>query len=85
MVEVPESFRKELLQANARKAARSPLLAKFKLEAMSHTKKLYANINCTHFCEAHQVIAEGGRKFRDKPEGLPLQLRDDDTEGHTIQ
>ena len=85
LVEVPESVRKEVLKANQTKAAANPLLAKFKLEAMSHTNKLYANINCTHFCEAHKVIGEGGRRFRDKPEGLPLQLQPDDTEGHNIQ
>ena len=61
----------------------NPLLAK--TEAMSYTGPYYANLNCTHFVGAQQVIAEGGRRYMGQPEGLRLQLKVGDEEGKLIQ
>ena len=30
----------------------------------------YATLSHTHFCIAHQLIAEGGRRYQDQPDGL---------------
>ena len=79
LVQVPEKEVKALLAANARKAKMSPLLASF--QAMSHTDPLYATLCCTHFVEAQKLIAEGGRRYGDKPNEIRLQIRDDDEEG----
>ena len=61
----------------------NPWLPEF--QAMSHTGPVYANLNSTHFVSAQQLIKEGGRKFRDEPDGLPFKLKEDDVEGMLIQ
>ena len=83
LVEVPEDKVKDWLAANKEKAKMNPLLADF--AAMSHTGPYYASIGGTHFVEAHKLIMEGKRRFRDEPEGLRFILKDDDEEGRLIQ
>ena len=34
------------------------------------TGPFYVNLSHTHFCNAHQLIAEGGRRYQDQPDGL---------------
>ena len=83
LVEVPETVRNSWLSANQKKATMNPFLANF--QAMSHTGPVYATLCCSHFVEAQKLIAEGGRRYRDKPDEIRLQLRDDDEEGKLIQ
>ena len=82
LVQVPEKEVKGLLATNARKANTNPLLANF--QAMSHTGPLYATLCCSHFVEAQKLIAEGGRRYGDKPNEIRLQIRDDDEEGNFV-
>ena len=83
LVEVPENFMKSWLSVNQREATMNPFLANF--QAMSHTETVYAALRCTHFVEAHKVISESGRTYRDQADGLRLRLKDDDYEGKMIQ
>ena len=83
LVEVPESSTKSWLSAIQKKIKMDPFLATF--QAMSHTGPLYATLNCTHFVGAPQFILEGGRRYKDQPDGLRFQLREDDSEGRLIQ
>ena len=83
MVEIPDAVRESWLAAMKKKAKLSPLLAN--IEAMSHTGTLYACLTCTHFVEAQKLILEGNRRYMDKPDGVRLQLREDDAEGRIIQ
>ena len=52
---------------------------------MSHTGPYYASLNGTHFVEAHKLIMEGKRRFRDEPEGLRFMLNPAGEEGRFIQ
>ena len=83
LVEVPEDKVEKWLAANKKKAERIPRLADF--AAMSHTGPYYAAVGGRHFVEAHKLIMEGTRRFRDEPEGLRFILKDDDDEGRLIQ
>ena len=83
LVEVPETVRKSWLSTNQKKATMNPFLANF--QAMSHSGPMYATLNCIHFVGAQQLILEGGRRFRDQPDGLRFQLKDGDVEGMLIQ
>ena len=83
LVEVPETVMKSWLSAIQKKARMNPFLANF--QAMSHTGPLYATLNCTHFVGAQRLILEGGRRYKDQPDGLRFQLREDDSEGRLIQ
>ena len=83
LVEVPEAAKAEWLAAIRTKGAMNPLLAQ--QPAISHTGPLYATLTCTHFVEAHKIIAEGHRHYRDQPEQLKLDLNHDDQEGSIIQ
>ena len=80
---MPEDVMQRWLSDNQKKAKLNPLLADFK--AMSHTGTVYAALRCTHFVEAHKVIAEGGRTFKDQSDGLRLCLQEIDAEGKMIQ
>ena len=83
LVEVPEAARAAWLRRIRTKVAMNPLLAQ--RQAISLTGPLYATLTCTHFVEAHKIIAEGHRHYRDQPEQLNLDLRHDDAEGSIIQ
>ena len=83
LVEVPERFRARWASANQMKAATNPLLANF--QAVSHTEPMYATLRGSHFVEAQKLVGEGGRRFRDQPDGIRLQLTDSDCEGRLIQ
>ena len=85
LVEVPEDKVKDWLATNmlANEPHWLPLLADF--AAMSHTGPYYASLNGTHFVEAHKLIMEGKRRFRDEPEGLRFMLNPADEEGRFIQ
>ena len=54
------------------------------LKTMSTTGPFYANLSNTHFCIAHQLIAEGGLRDQDQPDGLRLEQRAHDAEGALI-
>ena len=83
LVEVPEAAKAEWLAAIRTKVAMNPLLAQ--QPAISHTGPLYATLTCTHFVDAHKIIAEGHRHYRDQPDQLKLDLNHDDQEGSIIQ
>ena len=83
LVVVPEKAKKAWLAMNLKKAKMNALLPEFK--AMSHSGPVYANLICTHFVSACQIIMEGGRRYMDEQEGLRLQLKEDDVEGKMIQ
>ena len=83
LVEVPEPAVKTWLSAIKKKIKRSSLLAKF--QAPSHAGPLYATLNCTHFVGAQRLILDGGRTYKDLPDGERFQLREDDLEGELIQ
>ena len=68
LVQVPDAARADWLATNQTKAKMNPWLPEF--QAMSHTGPVYANLNSTHFVSAQQLIKEGGRKFRDEPDGF---------------
>ena len=83
LVEVPESAKSEVLRDNRKKTSLNPLLSNF--DAVCVNDRLYCCLSCTHFVEAHKLIAEGGRKYMDKPDGTPLVLQEDDLKGKMIQ
>ena len=70
MVEVPKHIMKKWLFDNEKKAEMNPLLASF--QAMSHTRPVYATLVRTHFVEAHTLISESGRTYRNQADGLRL-------------
>ena len=83
LVEVPESVKKEWLQVNERKAKMNPMLSNF--DNTIHTGRLYATLRCTHFVEAHKLVMEGGRRWKDQQGGTLFQLKENDVEGKLIQ
>ena len=54
------------------------------LKTMSTTGRFYATLSNAHFCIAHPLIAEGGRRDQDQPDGLRLEQRAHDAEGALI-
>ena len=83
LVEVPADIQQEWLLANEQKAKMNPMLSNF--DNMIRTGKLYATLRCTHFVEAQKLVMEGGRRWRDQPDGTLFQLKEDDVEGKLIQ
>ena len=89
LVEMPEHRVKYWLADNKWLAdlgyapMKTPKMADF--EAMSHTGPYYASLGGTGFVEAHKIIKEGNRRFRDNPLGVPFVLKEDDEEGRLIQ
>ena len=83
LVEMPENRVKDWLALNKMKPEMNPTLADF--EAMSHTGPYYASLGRTGFVEAHKLIKDGKRMFRDNPSGVPFVLKEDDEEGRLIQ
>ena len=45
------------------------------IEAPSITGRSYATLSNAHFCIAHQLIAEGGRRYQDQPDDPLLEQR----------
>ena len=83
LVEVPANVVETWLDNNRKKSRLNPLLANF--DAMGKTGPFYAPLGCTHFVEAHKLIREGNRRYRNNPDGIVLQLKPDDVEGKIIQ
>ena len=83
VVEVPEGDRNEWLKVIKQKTSLNTLLPT--MIRFSPTGPYYANLDHTHFCAAQQLIAEGGRKLYDQEDGIRLELKEDDEEGHAIQ
>ena len=88
LVEVPESARSQVLDENREKADLNPLLSNFDVvchNGYTANERLYCCLSCTHFVEAHKLIAEGGRRYMNRPNATPLVLQEDDLEGKWIQ
>ena len=83
LVVVPEGDQNEWLKVIKQKTSLNTLLPT--MIRFSPTGPYYANLDHTHFCAAQQLIAEGGRKLYDKEDGIRLELKEDDEEGHAIQ
>ena len=83
LVEVPETKQNEWLEHIKKKTNVNTLLPS--MVRFSSTGPYYACLDHSHFCAAQQLIAEGGRKLYDKEDGVRLELRDHDEEGHAIE
>ena len=83
LVEVPEAVKDSWLEGVRKKVRMNPLLAK--LPAISHSGPWYANLSCTHFCEAQKIVQEGSRHYRGLPQEKLLQRMEADREGALIE
>lgn len=83
LVEVPEPKKESWLKEVERKIALNASLSR--LQAISHSGKMYATLTCSHFVEAQKLILEGKRHYLDNTESLLFQLWDNDDEGKQIQ
>ena len=70
LVEVPESVKKEWLEANQKKAKMNPMLSNF--ENMICTGTMYATLRCTHFVEAQKLVMEGGAAVEQPSRRYPV-------------
>ena len=83
LVEVPEDEEKKWLKLIKHKTSLNTLLPT--MARFSPTGPYYATLDHNYFCAALQLIAEGGRRLYDRDDGIRLELKEYDEEGHAIQ
>ena len=78
VVEIPEAFRKQVIDYNVQKAAGNPLLPKVHPDRVR-----YVVLTKTHFVHAHKLAKDGNRTLYDKGT-TRINWPEKDREGHEI-